>query len=58
MIVMMTTMMMMMKMVLEVCNLLLLLKIYEPLCVKTGFWGFRPGLTQTSLYVFRSRLEA
>ena len=30
----------------------------EPLCEKTGFEGFRPGPTQTGLYILRKRLEA
>ena len=31
---------------------------YEPRRKKTRLQGFRPGLTQTSLYSFRKRLEA
>ena len=31
---------------------------YEPRREKTGLRGFRPGLTRTSLYSHRSRLEA
>ena len=31
---------------------------YEPRRKKTGLQGFGPGLTQTSLYSFRKRLEA
>ena len=37
----------------EVCYTL-----FEPRREKTGFRGFRPGLTQTDLYCHRSRLEA
>ena len=33
-------------------------KTYEPRCEKTGFRGFRPGLTQTGLYNQRRWLES
>ena len=32
--------------------------IYEPHGEKTCLWGFRPGLTQTSLFSYRRLLEA
>ena len=31
--------------------------LYEPRCEKTGLRGFRPGQTQTSLYIHRRWLE-
>ena len=32
--------------------------VFEPRCEKTGFWGVRPGLTQTRLFSLRRWLEA
>ena len=32
--------------------------LFEPQREKTGLRGFQPGLTQTGLYSYRSRLEA
>ena len=32
--------------------------VYEPRREKTGLRGFRPGLTQTNLYIHRRRIEA
>ena len=33
-------------------------KLFEPRCEKTGLRGFRPGPTQTGLYIHRRWLEA
>ena len=35
-----------------------MMNIYEPRCEKTGLRGFRPGPTQTGLYIYRRWLEA
>ena len=34
------------------------LHLNEPRCEKTGLRGFRPGMTQTGLYIKRRWLEA
>ena len=34
------------------------LQLLNPQCEETGFWDFRPGLTQTDQYSLEKRLEA